>query len=307
MIKRITLSILVLLIPILITPKWPNDLVHVVFCDVGQGDATLVQVGFAQALIDTGPNDSVLSCLEEHMPFWDKQIELLFLTHRDKDHIGGLKYISDYYSFKYIFVNPSNKKTSDFSPLERLSSSESEKNPSIITLFSGSVIYLTNSVKFEVFWPIGRDFTRKSQIFITTETTLSDTLLEYEDKYLIKSNENNLSIGLKLIIGDVSVVLPGDLEEEVELALASVPLLDNIDILKAGHHGSKSSSTRLFLEKLLPEKIIVSSGKNNQFGHPHAEVLERFEDVKARVFLTSSSGTLHFVSDLRSFWLENSH
>jgi len=90
--------VIVLLLSIWIYFEWPDNKLHAVFCDVGQGDAALIVLGRFQALVDTGAyEDKVLQCLADHVPFWDRQIELVFLSHADKDHVGALEGIKKHY------------------------------------------------------------------------------------------------------------------------------------------------------------------------------------------------------------------
>ena len=84
---------------------WPDNKVHLIACDVGQGDGILITKGFTQILIDGGPNDRILGCLARNMPFWDRTIELLINTHQDKDHLYGLNSVIKRYSVKSLFIN----------------------------------------------------------------------------------------------------------------------------------------------------------------------------------------------------------
>ncbi|MFH1840983.1 MAG: hypothetical protein ABH807_02405 [Candidatus Shapirobacteria bacterium] len=85
--------------------RFPSDSLRLVFCDVGQGDAALIIQGSIQILVDTGPDEKILSCLTNHLPFWDKQLELVLITHNQKDHLGGLPFVQKYYSVKNFFDN----------------------------------------------------------------------------------------------------------------------------------------------------------------------------------------------------------
>ena len=97
------LSVLLILLWELLT-KWPDEHFHLVLCDVGQGDAILLKQGSMQILIDTGPDESLMACLDKHLPFWDKKIDVLILTHYDDDHIGGFATLAQTYAINYIFL-----------------------------------------------------------------------------------------------------------------------------------------------------------------------------------------------------------
>ena len=89
----------------LVVFSWPDNRLHLIFCDVGQGDAVLITYGQTQILIDGGPDNKVLSCLSEYLPFWDRQLEAIFLTHPDTDHLNGLLTVFQRYQVKYFFSN----------------------------------------------------------------------------------------------------------------------------------------------------------------------------------------------------------
>ena len=98
--------------------QWPDRYVHVVFCDVGQGDAILINYQFWQALVDGGPDSQVLACLSDQMPFWDRRIELVVATHPDTDHINGLTQVLSRYQVQQVLVEPIGKNTLNFNSIE---------------------------------------------------------------------------------------------------------------------------------------------------------------------------------------------
>jgi competence protein ComEC len=272
------------------------------FCDVGQGDATLLSIGTTQMLIDAGRNAKVLRCLENHMPLWDKQIEFLVLTHMDADHIGGAPQVLDFYDVSFVFMNPSNKKTSDFNLLEQAISRKKASKTKVIDTFLGQKFRISDGFHAVVVSP-AIDFSQVQQVQTSSaETILSDTFLGNSAKKPVKIDENNLSIALFITFGEVKMLLPGDLESAGELAIIKSGLLDRVAILKAGHHGSKTSSTPGFIEVLQPEINIISSGKNNAYNHPHPQVIDIFKSFKSLTFQTKNSGELNFASDGHSFW-----
>lgn len=281
-----------------------SKLVRLTFCDVGQGDATLITFGSKQILIDTGRNSKVLQCLERKIPFWDKKIEFLVLTHMDADHIGGAPEVMDFYTIDFIFINPSEKKTSDFDLLEQAISRKKEHGTKVIETFLGQKIRFSNGFYATVISPAINFPQVESQKNLQTETRLSDATRLNELLIIEKYEENDLSIALFITFGSVSILLPGDLESNGELAIMSRGLLDRAVLLKAGHHGSKTSSTPGFVERLQPEITVISSGKNNAYNHPHPRVLETFSDFNIGVYQTKISGELNFATNGSQIWEE---
>ena len=276
--------------------------VHIIFCDVGQGDATLIQIKTTQFLIDAGPNDAVLHCLENHMPFWDKTIEFFLLTHMDSDHIGGAPQVLEDFTVNYLFMNPSTKKTSDFTALERVVSRKKLLGLIVISTHLGQHFRLNNGILISVISPHYSFPQENYHKYSSTETMLSDKSWQFMQEFLNKSDENSLSIALKIEFGTISLVLPGDLESSGELALVENGLLEKTTLLKAGHHGSKTSSMPGFIEFLQPELTVISSGENSAYNHPSPQVVETFEQFGVDIFQTKNSGELHFVTDGERIW-----
>ncbi len=282
--------------------NWWKDELTIVFCDVGQGDATLLTMGSTQLLIDAGPNNAVVHCLENNMPFWDKKIEFFVLTHMDRDHISGAPQVLAGFAVDYLFINPSNKKTSDFNLLEEALSRKVTSGTRVINTFVGQEIMITHALFAKVVSP-NISFPRvEGQKNIRSETTLSDRKQKNISEKLAKNTENDLSIALFVQFKDVVIFLPGDLESKGELALVRDGLLKQVSILKAGHHGSKTSSTPSFIEVLQPEVTTISSGKNNAYNHPSPQVIDTLARFGSKIYQTKTSGQLVFTADGHKFW-----
>ena len=123
----------------------------------------------------------------------------------------------------------------------------------------------------------------------------------------VEKNANNGSLALRLEYGEVSFLLTGDIEADAErhLAAAAGDKL-RADVLKVAHHGSRSSTTQSFLERVNPRSAVISAGRDNRYGHPHADVLQRLESSigAERVFLTARDGTVEYISDGESLWVK---
>lgn len=304
--------------------KWPDQFLHLVVCDVGQGDAILMSYGYMQVLIDTGPDESVISCLDDQLPFWDKKIDALVLTHFDDDHIGGFKQLTQIYAVNYLFL-----------PLTEYKDSEVflELKEQILAMQKqGTIIkepFLGQQIAFSKF---GSDYqakysSTKSPLFLTFLTPFELPLEEYKSleaagaflwqrpehdlsaeelqEMAHRLSDNNGSIAIFAQFGELKLSLLGDLESTREIALLDEGLITGVSIQKVGHHGSKTSSSMDFLLKLRPEMALISCGLNNKFNHPNTEVLDNFHSISAQILRTDQIGTIEVLSDGQKFWLKN--
>lgn len=241
----------------------------VAFLDVGQGDAILIETPHgSQMLIDGGPNKKVLSELGGVMPFYDRSIDVVLATHPDADHIGGLPYVFRRFRVDAYINNGSTHDTATFRTLE----SEAEKeNANIIEAHKGQRIWLDTNIYADVLSP-------------EINASVSDN--------------NDASIVLKLVYGDTEVMLTGDASEKIENYLVrNYGSSLQSDILKAGHHGSKTATSKDFLESVKPSLVVISAGENNRYGHPHQEVIDLLTKLGIEIKNTATDGRVVFKSD----------
>ena len=251
----------------LVVSKQINKTVRpeVVFLNVGQGDSILVQQDNYQVLFDGGPDDSVIYELAKHMPLFDKKIEVLVLTHPHADHINGLMLVLQEYEVDKIIIN---KIDYDNKAYDYLLDKYSDK---IVDVSVGD--YITyRDLKFVVLFPFFYDYK--------------------EDKMQQENNINNESVATLLTIKNNKILLMGDAEKELEEKLLDYPIIRDIDVLKVGHHCSKTSSSEMFLKITNPKIAICSCAKKNNFGHPSSETLEKLKNVNAQVYLTFEEGNI---------------
>ena len=229
---------------------------RLVFCDVGQGTGVLVSKGEFQFVYDTGPqNGKFLSCLSRNMPFWDKKIEVVVISHWDSDHSGGLSQIDDYYE------------------IDSLWSSQINEQYSYAKILALNDVFRSAWMDFLVVW------------------TNSQTESNYGSVVGLVEIE-----GMKfLLMGDV----PIEVEEEMlwsrlkrDLNLAE--RLKNIDVMLVGHHGSKNSTSKDWLEFTRAKEAIVSVGKNS-FGHPSSDVIGRLSTLQVGIKRTDVEGDIKYV------------
>lgn len=252
----------------------PDGYLHVAFFDVGQGDAIFIQTPSGrQILVDGGYYPSVLNDeLGRHIPFWDREIDLVVASHPDADHVSGLEGVFSRYRVGLLVTEGTGLGESAIYDAV-LQAAERRGTPTHRAL-AGEVIELGDGVRLEVLHP-------------------GPNLME-------DRNEN--SVSLRLAYGDFSLLLTGDAEENAERMMISNGRFLQSLVFKAGHHGSRSSSTMPFLQAVRPQIIIVSAGKENRFGHPHPELLARAQAIGAAVLRTDELGTIELVTDGRTMW-----
>ncbi len=239
-----------------------NEL-EVVFFDVGQGDSIYIETSDNfQVLIDGGPSSVVLEKLGHEMPFYDRTIELLILTHPDHDHLFGLLEVLKRYKVENILWTGVVKDTAEYEEWKRLIK---EEGANIIIAELGQKINLGQDIYLSVLHPFENLEGKQVKDF------------------------NDTSIVVKLVFNDKSFLFTGDISQKVEKQLENV----DADILKAAHHGSKSSSCLEFIQSVSPEKVVISVG-NNSYGHPSEEVLQLFEQSGIQVLITKELGDIRF-------------
>ncbi len=243
-----------------------NDRLMVAFLDVGQGDAIFIQSPDGnQILIDGGPNKAVLSQLSRAMPFYDRSIDALILTHPHQDHLSGLVEVLEKYDIDLILSSGDSAPTAEYAKWSKLIE---EKGIKSVLVRRGTRLNLGGGVYFDALLP---------DVFTDTE-----------------NQHQNMVVG-RLTYGDICFLLMGDAEREQEFKI----LRDDIDceVLKVGHHGSKTSSGEAFLKKVSPNIAIIQVGEKNRYGHPYGAVLERLAAVSAKVFRADSDGAIIMESD----------
>lgn len=256
----------------------PDKNLHLVFCDVGQGDAILATLGTTQMLVDGGSaNGRVLYCLSRHMPFWDRKVEIVVNTHPQEDHYGGLVDVVRKYQVG-MFLRPDVEGMSV--GWEVLNAELRKRNITQNYAKAGYKIH-TNGLHFDIFNP--------SSSF---DATPPRDLNEY-------SVVGNLSFG------EFDALLTGDIIPPATDELAS-RITREVEVLKVPHHGSKNGLTQGLLEAASPKLAVISVGKNNRYGHPHSEVLRLLGSWGGRTLRTDLDGEVEIISDGKRWWVKNS-
>jgi competence protein ComEC len=256
----------------------PDNKLHVSFLDVGQGDAILIQTPDHQdILVDGGPSAQAISGeLSRHLPFWDRTIELVVLTHPHLDHLTGLLEVLQRYKVKQVLYLDTDYQTP---PEQEWLSLIREKGIKSTPAKAGQLINLgTKEATIEVINPV------------------PDSSVAVMDNGIV----------LRLSDGKVSFLLTSDISEEAELDLITRRADLNSTVLKVAHHGSDTSSSAAFLAVVDPQVAVISVGADNTFGHPGAETIQRLTDSVGpdKIYRTDKNGTVECITDGKRLWVK---
>lgn len=246
------------------------------YLDVGQGDSALIETpSGVQVLIDGGSDGRVLSKLSHEMSFFDRDIDIVVGTHPDKDHIGGLIDVLKRYTAHTILTTENKGDTSTYSLYNKLKKAE---GADVLNVQRGQVFILDASTTLRVLFP---------------------------DSDPTDMESNTSSIVLQLIYGSSTFMFTGDSPKSIEEYLVHVEGAGlKSDVLKLGHHGSRTSSSEVYIDTVQPKFAIISAGKNNKYGHPHVEVTDMLFNRHIPMLETSKEGTITMLSDGKTVWKE---
>ena len=257
---------------------------EVIFFDIGQGDAIFIETPQRhQILIDGGPSPKILEKLGKELPFYDRSVDLIILTHPDPDHLNGLVEVLKSYKVDLVAFNGARGTNPAFAEFEK---QILKKHIPVAILYSGKKIRVGDKISLDILAPFE----------------------SFEGKEV--RDFNTSSIVARLVFGENEFLFTGDAPKSIEKELSQSDINLESDILKVSHHGSKTSTTDIFLEKVLPEIAVISVGANkevknpdcdnkerNKYGHPHCEVLERLAKYDITVLRTDEVGDIKIISD----------
>lgn len=244
---------------------------HLTVCDVGQGDAILIRTpNGSDILIDGGPDKSVLSCLSAHMPFWDRNIEAIILTHPDADHLTGIVSVLQRYDVSQLFTQPNAGSTDIYLLFQK---ELADKNLSAKFVEAGDSLKFDDKVEFKILSPA---------------SSKPDPLAK-------KGSLNIYSVIGRLSYGNFSALFTGDAPIVEEEKIASEA--GKVDVLKVSHHGSKTGTSDNFLNSILPQIALISVGVNNRYHHPAEESLKFLNNHGVKIFRTDKNGEIDILSD----------
>ena len=236
------------------------------FIDVGQGDATLILSEKGSVLVDAGPGDHAIEAVEYIRTLTDT-IDYLIITHPHEDHIGGADDIIKAYNVGNVIMPDMSVNTVVFT---KMLDAIELKGCNVYEAKPGDV-YNSGDIRIDILGP-----------------SITDD-----------DNLNNISVFTKITTGEVTAMFTGDAEIEAENALLKMYDSEDLaaDIFQAGHHGSTTSNSVKLLNAISPEYAVISCGKNNTYGHPHDEIIKKFEDRGILQYRTDTMGSIVFVTD----------
>ncbi len=251
-----------------------DEYLSVTFLDVGQGDAILIETpDGVQVLIDGGPDATVLRELASTLPWFDRTIDIVLGTHPDKDHIGGLVDVLAQYQVQEIITT---ENTGETTAAQAYYDSLLGEGARVTMARAGQVFTLGASTTVTIFSPA-------------------------TDPSMLESN--TASIVVQVRYGEIEFFLTGDAPASIENYLVETYGTQlQSEVLKLGHHGSKTSSSEAFLRMVSPQFAVVSSGRDNSYGHPAKEVVERVRGLGIPIVNTAEEGRITFQTDGLTVW-----
>ncbi|MEN8212524.1 MAG: DNA internalization-related competence protein ComEC/Rec2, partial [Thermodesulfobacteriota bacterium] len=256
--------------------KMSDNNLQVTMIDVGQGSSTLIQTPGGKNILVDGGGFSDISTFDTGRyiiaPFlWKKRIKTIdyvILTHPESDHLNGLLFILDNFSVKTLIKNSDSRDAITYDTMMKICK---KHNIKIYNPLEHDKNFDINSVKL-------RFFDSSKEIFLY--------------------NLNNNSLVFKLVYNNFSMLFPGDILKQREKNLSRLTGIDlHSDVILAPHHGSASSSTKVFLEKVSPASVIISCGWHNRYGFPDDKVLKRYNAMGINIFRTDENGAVFVSSD----------
>ena len=250
---------------------------HLIFCNVGQGDGILIRSSTGRTvIIDGGPHENSLTdCLSRHLPLWQRQIDAVYLTHPDADHLAGLIQVVRTYNVKYFGTSKAPKTTEVYKELMNVLQ---EKGIPVEWVFRGDKMLVKDGLSITTQWPT-KDFINNP----------SDETNDYSLVQLVK-------------YGNFSALLTGDIPS---IYLNSImPTIDRLDVFKPPHHGSKTGMDEFTLQYVVPSFAVLSFGYHNRYHHPSPEILSLLKNANIP-YKDTLKGDIEIVSDGKKWWLKN--
>ncbi len=274
--RKIVYSVLLIIfvldvvLALIIRSSFFSQKFQIIFFNIGQGDAILVQQGKNQVLIDGGRSEKkLLEKLGKYVPFWDREIEVIEATHPDSDHITGLIGALKNYKVDYILKTRNQSQTKTFQAFQQAIKEEVRNGGKILEASQGLKIKFPQGGEAKIIYPFN---------------PLQNNSF----------NKNENSIVTQILYKKNSFLLMGDLPSQQERELIKHHLSLQSQVLKIGHHGSRSSSCNEFLTYVHPQVAIISVGKNS-YGHPHKEVLKRLVQHQIKFWRTDKVGDIEYL------------
>lgn len=259
------------------TSKKNNNL-EVSFIDSGQADAIFIKTPNQKNIIIDFGSEQGLKQLEKEIEWWNKQIDLIIITHPHDDHITGLLPIIKKYKIKQIMYNGLDYESNVYNELLNLIT---EYNIPLLLPNYNQIINIEPDCFLNIIYPI---------------TSFYQQTID---------NINNSSIVSRLVCNNSSFLFMGDVETKIENEILATNLNIKSDVIKISHHGSVTASSEKFLEKVDPKIAIIMVGKNNNFNHPSLRLIKRLDKLNIKLFRTDQDGTIKIISDGKKIYKSN--
>ena len=281
----LTLALILAALGLLVIVQTANlGKLRLVFCDVGQGDGMLlITPSGKDIVVDGGPGTKIVDCLGQKMPFWDRTIEMVVLTHPQKDHLEGLLSVLSRYKVKMIATTGVENETELFKAWQTAIKAEGAK---IYVPKAGDRLVLDSvrgqTSSMDVLWPT------KDKLELWKLAGLSEL--------------NKSSVVLRLQMDGFCAYLTGDIPKEILEGLID----GTCQVLKISHHGSKTGTNQEILDSIDPKVAIIQVGKNS-FGHPHKEVLDLLASKGVKIYRNDINGIVEIESNGESYKVKSSN
>lgn len=276
---------------------YPEAKLKIIACDVGQGDAFLVTYKVTQILIDSGPGRKALECLDRNIPFWDRKIEMVMLSHPQKDHYGGLNDILKHYDVQVFMTSGLDSSSQEF---QLLKSQVRGDGVEVVHAVEGTSLR-TGMIYIDILHP-SKDYLARESVQIEKG--------DENDLGIFSSNKdpNEFSIVAVLRYKNFDALFTGDISPVLSNEISDKLLkkgTKHLDYIKVPHHGSRNGLTEELLKVTKPGVAVISSGRNNSYGHPHKEILDLLTRYQVKILRTDELGDVEVDTDGEKIWIKN--
>lgn len=262
--------------------KFNDGLLHVVFCNVGQGDAVFIRSPTGKIILfDQGPDDAVLSCLSHHMPFWQRDLSLIMVSHPHADHFRGLFPILDRYNVGQFVSEELANNSAEYQAITQMISDKQIQK-----------VNLLRNDRFKISENLAMSITGPEESFLKA-TSPGGTVGERKEF---------ASLTALLTYGSFKVLLTGDAQSPQILSDMKARGIKQIDVLQVPHHGSATGLTAEIVQRLDPKIAVISVGKN-RYGHPSQKTMKILRDEDIKILRTDKDGDIEILSDGNKWWL----